>query len=140
MKTIKLTALIFTSILFFTSCHQQDKLVGKWERIGDQYQGLQLEVTSVGDKFVGKLIYITDTAKHFGLELQDVKWKEIEKMNDTVYEFKDLAKGYDFFNKVSVHYDDASLLLTSNDTIKIRQDVKANELWGTQQIWFRLPK
>jgi hypothetical protein len=67
-----------------------------------------------------------------------VKWKDVKKMNDTVYVYKDLAKGYDFFNNITINYTDASLILTSKDIIKIRMDVKGNEPLGTQQVWVRL--
>jgi hypothetical protein len=69
MKTIKFALILCTSIFLFSSCQRPDKLVGKWERIGDQYEGLQLEVSQIGNVFVGKLIHITETGKHFGLEL-----------------------------------------------------------------------
>ena len=129
-----------TLIIFLFSCNKQDKIIGKWERIGDEYKGLRVEVTQVVNKYVGKLIHITDTAKYFGLELQDVKWKDIVKANNSVYEFKDLEKGYDLFNIISIEYSDAYLTFISNDTIKIRQAVKGSEPWGTQQKWYRMKK
>ncbi len=125
-------------LIFLFSCNKKDRIIGTWERMGDEYKGLKVEVTQVGEKYIGKLIYVTDTAKYFGLEIQDVKWKNIVKANDTVYEFMDLAKGRDFFNNVSSYYNDAYLTFISDDTVKIRQAIKANEPWGTQQKWFKI--
>ena len=127
---------IVISILF--SCNSQDRIVGKWERIGDEYQGLRVEVNQIGDKFIGKLIHVTPTAKSYGLVLQDVKWKDIIKINDSVYEFNDLAKGYNYLNYITSSYSDYYLTFVSDNVIKMRKDFKGNEPWGTEQLWYRI--
>ncbi len=115
---------------------QQDRLVGKWERFGDPYEGLQVDVRKVDDKYVGELVHTTDTAIYFGLELQDVKWKDLRKVNDTVYEFEDLRKRH-ISGKIYLQYTDAYLRFISNDTVLITHKGMGDEMFGSKQTWVK---
>ena len=47
MKQIASVVFIIFNLLLFTSCNNQDKLVGKWERYGDQLAGMTIEITNI---------------------------------------------------------------------------------------------
>ena len=49
--------LIFgTLIILLFSCNKNDRIVGKWVRIGDPFRGMTIEVTELDNKYVGKTL------------------------------------------------------------------------------------
>lgn len=126
--------IIILIILF--SCDRNDEIVGTWVRTGDPFEGMTVEVTSLDNKYIGKIIKVNDIAKEHSYEIHDVKWKNIIKTNNNIYEFQDLRKGR-YYGYATFEFQDAFITLQNSNTIIIRQAVKGNETWGTQQLWYK---
>ena len=52
---------IFLSLLSLTNLYAQDKLVGTWERTGDNLAGVKIKVFKTGDSFRGKIVLVTQS-------------------------------------------------------------------------------
>jgi len=63
MRRIASIAFILFNLLLFTSCNNQDKLVGKWERYGDPLTGMTIEITNIGGSFKAEIIASPDSVQ-----------------------------------------------------------------------------
>ena len=52
--------LLFSFVLLLASnSFAQDKLIGTWERTGDDFAGAQVKVFKTGSTFKGKIVFAT---------------------------------------------------------------------------------
>lgn len=141
MKTYKLFLTSIFIILLLTSCQKQEKLLGSWERYGDRYAGLTVQVVKEGESFKAAIIFSPDSCKLNGFVNGDIKWKNIKNTTENKYEFEDLAKRQLIFtDKFEPSYTLANLELVSEDEIYIRLFSKGLEDIGTEQKWKRTTK
>lgn len=124
-------------LLILISCQKNDKINGIWTRQGDRLMGMKIEIIKKGDVSNGIIIYIPDSIKMSGFEVNDIKWKGIKHIEDNYYEFEDLGKETDYFGKITKVRYDLTRLIVSNDTIRIRGYTKGEEIVGTEQIWVK---
>ena len=77
-------------IAILTSCHKTDNIVGIWERIGDneKFKGMRILVTDEGDSFKAVILETTDKCNFYGFNNGDLKWKNIKKTAENVYEYE----------------------------------------------------
>ena len=101
--------ILFLLISFlFLSCNHQDKLIGKWERIGDRFSGMQIIVKNENGSFKAEMIKTTDSI--IGFVIGDIKWKNIKKITNDKYEFEDLGKKpTEYIDKFNLYYTPCQL-------------------------------
>jgi hypothetical protein len=139
MKTIKPISLILLSIFIFQSCHQPDRLIGKWERISDRHKGMQILVKNEGVSFKAEIIATTDSNVLSGFVVGDIKWKDIKKISENKYEFQDLGKiSIIFSDKFGSEYVMARLEIITDTLLQTRLFAKANEVTGTESKWKKI--
>jgi hypothetical protein len=139
MKSFKLNISIFLSILLFTSCQKNDKLIGSWERYDDANAGMKVQVLKEGESFKAAITFATDSNKLLGFVEGDIKWKNIKKTTENRYEFEDLYKrGVIFTDKFEPSYALTNLEIISDDEIHTRVFSKGTEWIGTEQKWRRI--
>jgi len=135
---MKTRVLLFLSLnAIFICCQRESKIVGIWERKGDSFSGMKIEVKKTGEIVNGIIIYSPDTAQRGGFFKNDIKWKIIKKIDGNNYEFEDLMKFTDNFGKIMSFRYDLARLIISKDTIKIIMYTKGEEIMGTEQIWIK---
>ena len=141
MKNNKPTHLLCLLILIFTSCQQQDRLIGKWERLGDRFKGMQIEVSNEGGSFKAEIVATTDSIEQRGFVKGDIKWKDINKISKNKYEFQDLGKIQIVLSeKFTGDYSLARLEFVSDTLIRTRLFTKGDEDIGTETQWKKVRK
>jgi len=139
MKLFKLMSIIFVSVLLFTSCQKKDKLIGKWERYGDEFAGMKIQVVKEGESFKSSIIFATDNCKLSGFVEGDIKWKNIKKTSENKYEFESLGKTQIMFSdKFLPEYNLTNLEIISDNEVQTRVFSKGTETVGTVQNWKRI--
>jgi len=139
MKIIKCAFLITSLILLFAGCNHGDRLIGKWQRFGDRYKGLQINVIKEGESFKAVIIQVTDSSRLDGFVIGDVKWKNIKQTQENKYELEDLSKSPVLFSdKFESSYDLTYLELVNQNELKTRGFSKGLEFVGTEQSWTRI--
>ena len=88
------------------------------------------------DYFVGRVIKKSDTTDIFQFEVDDIKWKDIEYIEEGKYKFKDQTKGLLIILNGS-EYEEGYLELKS-DTIQVIHNIKGGV--GERQTWVRNKK
>ena len=130
---------VVLSVLFFSSCQNNDKIIGTWERYGDVLEGMRIKVVKEGEHLKGTIIYSTDFSKERGFAEGDVKWKNIKKMTDAKYEYEDLKKTrVPYSDLFEPSYGLSNLELVSENEIYTRVFSKGTEYVGTEQKWKRV--
>jgi len=140
MRQIASIAFILFNLLLFTSCNNQDKLVGKWERYGDPLAGMTIEITNIGGSFKAEIIASPDSVQQRGFFVGDIKWRDIKKIEENKYEYVDLKKTAIPYSEPIRFQSENGLarLEFENDTIiKTRIFAKGNEAYGAETIWKR---
>lgn len=135
MKKIIISVISLT--LIYISCQQDHKIVGTWVRQDDAFAGMKVKVNKIGNVTNGKIIYLPNSMKMTGFEINDIKWKGIKNIEGNYFEFEDLVKGVDKYGNVGRVDYALTRLLISNNVIKIRVYAKGEEIIGTEQIWVR---
>jgi hypothetical protein len=136
--------LVLVSIFILSSCQNNDKLIGTWERYGDELAGMKVKVEKEGDRIIGTIIYSTDKCKQGGFLEGDVKWKSIKEITYNKYEFEDLRKHakhdrYGNFQKVSSSsYNLKNLEFVSENEIYMISFVSGEVKIGDKQSWKRI--
>ena len=139
MKTSNLIILLCLSIFLLSSCKNNDKIIGTWERYGDDFAGMRVKVVKEGEHIKGTIIFATDMSKELlGFAEGDVKWKNIKKTTENKYEFEDLGKSPVGLGKFQPSYDLTNLELVSENEIYTRGFSKGTEWIGTEQKWKRV--
>lgn len=132
-------------ILFFTlatlfSCNSRDNLIGRWQRIGDQLSGMQIDISKVNSIYSATIVRLADNDSLLPFAIGDIKWKNIRLTGENKYDYEDLQKYQEQFGSLFTNKYQDSYLTVSNDTIKTRVFSKGEEIVGTSQIWIRVKK
>lgn len=121
-KAIKLFfAVILFSIFSLTNVYAQDKLIGTWERTGDDFAGAQVKVFKTGSSFKGKIVFATPSMVEGCFGVGEIKWMNVIKAGKGYYEMDDLSKnGSDCSSWYAYKYieftDDTHITITSMTT------------------------
>jgi hypothetical protein len=139
MQTIKSITFILLITLLFLSCNQQDKLIGKWERFGDQFKGMTIQIKNEGGSFKAEIIETTDAIELNGFVKGDIKWKDIKNISENKYEYQDLGKKPILYSdKFEGDYVMARLEFVSDTLLQTRVFSKGDELIGTETQWRKI--
>jgi hypothetical protein len=115
------------------SCNSENNITGEWKRIKGGNEGMIVDVVKEKDYFVGRITRVSDTTDIFQFELGDVKWKDIEYIEEGKYKFKDQTKGLLIILNSS-EYEDGYLEI-KDDTIHVIHNIKGGV--GDRQTWLR---
>lgn len=120
-KTIKLFFAVFVlSFISLTNLCAQDKLVGTWERTGDDFAGAQVKVFKTGSTFKGKIVHATQSMIDGCFGVGEIKWMNIIKAGKGYYEMDDLSKSSSCESWYAYKYiefaDDTHITITSMTT------------------------
>lgn len=120
-KTIKLFFAVFVlSFISLTNLFAQDKLVGTWERTGDDLAGVKIKVFKTGDSFRGKILFVTQSMIGGCFKVGEIKWMNILKAGDNYYELDDLTKSPECNSWYTYKYieftDDTHITITATKT------------------------
>src|SRR5688572_8311455 len=97
---------------------ETERIVGVWERNGDDFAGVRVKVYKSGEKYKALLLTIPDKMKAFCFAEGEVKWKNISKIDENFYKLEDLRKDCDSFPTYNdfhlEFYDDTNIVLKIN--------------------------
>jgi hypothetical protein len=125
-------------VLVILSCanlYAQDKLVGTWERTGDDFSGAQIKVFKTGKTFKGKIVFSTQYMKESCFDVGEIKWMNIIKAGDDYYEMEDLSKNA---NDCSSWYANKYIEFTDTDKISITSMTTDPYTTGNFQTWVKI--
>jgi hypothetical protein len=129
-----ITTLSFIIFLItLISCNSEQNITGEWKRIKGGSEGLIVNVIKEKDYFVGRVIKKSDTTDIFQFEVGDIKWKDIEYIEEGKYKFKDQTKGLLIILNGS-EYEEGYLEL-NGDTIQVIHNIKGGV--GERQTWLK---
>ena len=128
---IQILFLILITILF--SCNSEENIIGEWKRIKGGNEGLIINVIKEKDFFVGRVIKKSDTTDILQFEVGDIKWKDIEYIEEGKYKFKDQTKGLLIILN-GQDYEDGYLEL-KGDTINVIHNINGGV--GERQTWVK---
>lgn len=113
-------AIAILSLLSLTNLYAQDKLIGTWERTGDDFAGAQVKVFKTGSTFKGKIVFSTQAMKDGCFDVGEIKWMNIIKAGKGYYEMDDLSKSSSCDSWYAYKYiefsDDSHITITSMTT------------------------
>lgn len=128
-------------IAFVTSCKKTDKLVGIWERVGDnqRFAGMRIQVTEDGDSFRAVIVKATEKCNENGFFEGDVKWKNIKKTAENKYEYEGLLKDASDYKVKSSFYSPYYLEIINDSLIytRISSNGGADET-SSEQNWVKI--
>ena len=136
MKKNLITLSFIIFLITLISCNSEQNITGEWKRIKGGSEGLIVNVIKEKDYFVGRVIKKSDTTDIFQFEVDDIKWKDIEYIEEGKYKFKDQTKGLLIILNGS-EYEEGYLELKS-DTIQVIHNIKGGV--GERQTWVRNKK
>jgi hypothetical protein len=136
--TTKISKIIFLFIVIisFTKCGKKDILLGKWERISDEYKGMQVSVIKNNDQSYSATI-VNRPNNPNSFNVGDVKWKDIKESGEDRYVFFDLYKTLNLNEDANSNYRETTMIIIG-DTLKTRVFSKENESVGTNQMWIKI--
>ena len=129
-KKYKILILLSITIL---SCNIEQNITGEWKRIKGGNEGIIVNVIKEKDFYVGRVTKKSDKKDILEFEVGDIKWKDIEFIEEGKYKFKDQTKGLLIILN-GLEYDEGYLEL-NNDTIKVIHNI--NGVVGERQTWIR---
>ena len=129
-KKYKILILLSITIL---SCNIEQNITGEWKRIKGGNEGIIVNVIKEKDFYVGRITKKSDTKDILEFEVGDIKWKDIEFIEEGKYKFKDQTKGLLIILN-GLEYDEGYLELR-NDTIKVIHNINGGV--GERQTWIR---
>ena len=129
----KLYILIVLLYITILSCNSEENITGEWKRIKGGSEGLIVNVIKEKDYFVGRVIKKSDTTDILQFEIGDIKWKDIEYIEEGKYKFKDQTKGLLIILN-GQEYEEGYLEL-NGDTIQVIHNIKGGV--GERQTWLR---
>jgi hypothetical protein len=128
---IQILFLFLITILF--SCNSEENITGEWKRIKGGNEGLIINVIKEKDYFVGRVIKKSDTTDIIQFEVGDIKWKDIEYIEEGKYKFKDQTKGLLIILN-GQEYEEG-YLESKGDTINVIHNMNGGV--GERQTWIR---
>ena len=127
---LNILIIISTTIL---SCNSENNITGEWERIKGGYEGTIVNVVKEKDFYVGRITKKSDSTNLIEFEIGDVKWKDIEYIEEGKYKFKDQTKGLLIILN-GQEYEEGYLEFKS-DTIQVIHNINGGV--GERQTWIR---
>ena len=129
----KLQILFTIIIITILSCNSKQNITGEWKRIKGGSEGMIVNVIKEKDYFVGRVIKKSDTTDILQFEIGDIKWKDIEYIEEGKYKFKDQTKGLLIILN-GQEYEEGYLEL-NGDTIQVIHNIKGGV--GERQTWLK---
>lgn len=129
----KLQILFTIIIITILSCNSKQNITGEWKRIKGGSEGMIVNVIKEKDYFVGRVIKKSDTTDMLQFEIGDIKWKDIEYIEEGKYKFKDQTKGLLIILN-GQEYEEGYLEL-NGDTIQVIHNIKGGV--GERQTWLK---
>ena len=126
---ILFTILIITLI----SCNSENIISGEWKRIKGGSEGMIVNVVKEKDFYVGRITKKSDSTNLIEFEIGDVKWKDIEYIENGKYKFKDQTKGILSILNGSEYED--GYIESKGDTINVIHNINGEV--GERQTWIR---
>ena len=132
-KILSLLSLLTIFSVTILSCNSEQNITGEWKRIKGGSEGMILNVIKEKDYFVGRVIKKSDTTDILQFELGDIKWKDIEYIEEGKYKFKDQTKGLLIILN-GQEYEEGYLEF-KGDTINVIHNINGGV--GERQTWIR---
>jgi len=129
-KKYKILILLSITIL---SCNIEQNIIGEWKRIKGGNEGIIVNVIKEKDFYVGRVTKKSDKNDILEFEVGDIKWKDIEYIEEGKYKFKDQTKGLLIILN-GLEYEEGYLEL-KNDTINVIHNINGGV--GERQTWIR---
>ena len=129
-KKYKILILLSITIL---SCNIEQNIIGEWKRIKGGNEGIIVNVIKEKDFYVGRVTEKSDKKDILEFEVGDIKWKDIEFIEEGKYKFKDQTKGLLIILN-GLEYEEGYLEL-KNDTINVIHNINGGV--GERQTWIR---
>jgi len=132
---MKMNSKILFTILIITliSCNSKNIISGEWRRIKGGSEGLIVNVIKEKDYFVGRVTKKSDKKDILEFEVGDIKWKDIEYIEEGKYKFKDQTKGLLIILN-GQEYEEGYIEL-NGDTINVIHNINGGV--GERQTWIR---
>ena len=132
-KILSLLSLLTIFSVTILSCNSEQNITGEWKRIKGGSEGMILNVIKEKDYFVGRVIKKSDTTDILQFELGDIKWKDIEYIEEGKYKFKDQTKGLLIILN-GQEYEEGYLEF-KGDTINVIHNINGGI--GERQTWLK---
>ncbi|MCK5823373.1 MAG: hypothetical protein KAG95_05175 [Bacteroidales bacterium] len=138
LKYKNLFGLIFIIILI-TSCNdnnlaKNDKLFGAWTRVGDNYARMKISVKKENNNYSGRIIFLPTLVQKNGFVFNDLKWKNIKKINNNKYSLSNLDVTVNTFgDRVVEKYNKCFIYFISRNEIKLEFKNNKNRM----QYWVK---
>lgn len=123
-------------IITIVSCNSENNITGEWERIKGGYEGTIINVVKEKDFYVGRVTKKSDSINIVEFEIGDVKWKDIEYIENGKYKFKDQTKG--LLITLSGQEYEEGYLECKGDTINVIHNINGEV--GERQTWVKYKK
>ena len=133
MKKILITLSFIIFLITLISCNSEQNITGEWKRIKGGSEGLIVNVIKEKDYFVGRVIKKSDTTDILQFEVGDIKWKDIEYIEEGKYKFKDQTKGLLIILN-GQEYEEGYLEF-KGDTINVIHNINGGV--GERQTWVK---
>ena len=118
---------------------KEEPLVGKWQRYGDAGEGTVIKVAPVGESYVGQIVSVGGDLADIGFQKQDMKWRNIKRVDEQYYQGEDLLKAvYESGEVAYTRYDSVYLRLINDDILQVSGFAKGAESVGTHQTWKKM--
>lgn len=133
MKKILITLSFIIFLITLISCNSEQNITGEWKRIKGGSEGLIVNVIKEKDYFVGRVIKKSDKKDILEFEVGDIKWKDIEYIEEGKYKFKDQTKGLLIILN-GQEYEEGYLEF-KGDTINVIHNINGGV--GERQTWVK---
>jgi hypothetical protein len=134
MKKIITTLSFIIFLITLISCNSEENIIsGEWKRIKGGSEGMIVNVIKEKDYFVGRVIKKSDTTDILQFEVGDIKWKDIEYIEEGKYKFKDQTKGLLIILN-GQDYEEGYLEF-KRDTINVIHNINGGV--GERQTWIK---
>ena len=137
VKLFLLTIILLSAYRFTNSYSQDYSIAGTWERnsTDDDLAGARVEVTTTDNiTFTGKITIVTQEMKAYCYETGDVKWFNVTKKPNGLYEMDDLTKS----RNCSPSRSSKSIRFTDENTINITALSIEPNTGENFQVWTRV--
>lgn len=118
----------------FKSQNDSMDLTGRWMRIADDWEGMEVEVNAIDDHYEAVLLQLPSHAMDWGFKPGDVKWIISENTLEDRIVFSDLyfRRGGNWSS-----YKNSLMSISSPDTLRTQLLKYNGETIGRKQIWVR---
>lgn len=133
-KFFSFSVIIFCALLIQCSSSDKvqnkynNKILGYWERVGDDRAGLVVKVEQLSkqDNYIGRVVYKTKHVPKY--EINDLLWQNIQGVNSTQWTGSVMGKQSTLLSGVVSSTYDAKFLLINDNLLEIYTD-KQTQKW-----------